>query len=169
MSTSRAPRTPRTTRVWRIVKAEWAESAFDGEGARRFGGRWNAPGTPAVYAASQASLAVLELLAHAHLDELPPSFRLIPAEVPTARIREVNVAELPAGWDARMNPESARAAAQSFFAGDELALRVPSVVLPIETNVVLNPRSRHFGSVRIGAPVVWQVDARFVPSAVRKH
>jgi RES domain-containing protein len=35
--------------AWRIVKRRWAATAFDGEGARRFGGRWNAPGRPVVY------------------------------------------------------------------------------------------------------------------------
>ena len=150
----------RHTRVWRIVKKEWAHAAFDGESARRFGGRWNHPGTPAVYTASHASLAVLELLAHANLDELPPSFQLIPADVPTERIPALSIDALPAGWDAPMNTETARAAALSLFDEGGLALRVPSVVLPIETNIVLNPCSAEFASLRIGEPIVWPVDTR---------
>jgi hypothetical protein len=38
--------------TWRIVKRRYASSAFDGEGARLYGGRWNSPGTPVVYSSS---------------------------------------------------------------------------------------------------------------------
>jgi RES domain-containing protein len=31
--------------AWRIVKARHTANAFDGEGARVEGGRWNSPGT----------------------------------------------------------------------------------------------------------------------------
>ena len=48
----------------RLVKARRAATALDGEGARRFGGRWNPPGVALVYCSSSLSLAVLELLVH---------------------------------------------------------------------------------------------------------
>ena len=41
----------------RLVLSKYAESAFDGQGARLFGGRWNSKGTPMVYAASSLALA----------------------------------------------------------------------------------------------------------------
>ena len=49
---------------WRIIKARYAKSAFDGEGARQFGGRWNSPGVPIIYTSSSMSLAALEMLVH---------------------------------------------------------------------------------------------------------
>jgi len=50
--------------AWRIVPEQWAATAFDGEGARLHGGRWNSPGKPAVYLADTRALAALEVLVH---------------------------------------------------------------------------------------------------------
>ena len=50
--------------AFRIVKRRHAADAFNGEGARIYGGRWNRPGTPVVYAAHTRALAALESLAH---------------------------------------------------------------------------------------------------------
>src|SRR5436305_6165167 len=49
---------------WRIVKAKHAVGAFNGEGARVAGGRWNSPGVAMVYTSESAALAALELLVH---------------------------------------------------------------------------------------------------------
>jgi len=49
-------------KAWRIVKTRYAASAFDGEGARRFGGRWSSKGVRVVYAAGPVALAVLAAL-----------------------------------------------------------------------------------------------------------
>jgi len=45
--------------TWRVIKRKYLESAFDGEGARRSGGRWNSPGRPAIYTAESSALAIL--------------------------------------------------------------------------------------------------------------
>jgi len=54
-------------RAWRIVKARHATTAFNGEGARLNGGRWNSPGERVVYASATKSLAALETLVHLFL------------------------------------------------------------------------------------------------------
>ncbi len=53
-------------RAWRLIKAEHAEDAFSGEGARRGGGRWNSKGVRVVYTAGSLSLATLEVMVHTH-------------------------------------------------------------------------------------------------------
>jgi RES domain-containing protein len=42
--------------VYRICKTRYAASAFDGEGAFRFGGRWNTRGTRLIYTAGSLAL-----------------------------------------------------------------------------------------------------------------
>ena len=56
--------------AWRITKRKHARSAFTGEGARLYGGRWNSPGTAIIYTAESQSLAVLEILVHLDSPEL---------------------------------------------------------------------------------------------------
>jgi hypothetical protein len=79
--------------VARVCKAK--NSLFDGEGARRVGGRWNHPGTAVVYTADHAALAVLEVLAH--LDQVPTDYVLIMATVPADVIETIDELNLP-GW-----------------------------------------------------------------------
>ena len=50
--------------AWRIVQAHVADRAFTGEGARRYGGRWNSKGFAVIYTSSSISLAILEVLVH---------------------------------------------------------------------------------------------------------
>ena len=47
------------------MRMRWVTAAMSGEGARRYGGRWNPPGLPAVYLAESRALAALEILVHA--------------------------------------------------------------------------------------------------------
>src|SRR5277367_1816939 len=68
--------------AWRLCRRPFA--VLDGEGARRFGGRWNSPGRPVVYLADHPALAVLEVLVHLDLppDDLPDDYVLLRAILP---------------------------------------------------------------------------------------
>ena len=46
-------------RVWRICKAEHAATAFSGEGAVAYAGRWHHAGTPVVYVSESRALTAL--------------------------------------------------------------------------------------------------------------
>lgn len=65
--------------VYRITRS--AHQEIDAEGARRSGGRWNSPGTLAVYASSTRALAVLEYLVHIDVEEVPDDIVLLSLEV----------------------------------------------------------------------------------------
>ena len=68
--------------VWRLVTARFAATAFSGEGARLYGGRWNRKGAPMIYTAASQSLAMLEILVQ---DEpLCARYVTIPATLPAA-------------------------------------------------------------------------------------
>ena len=57
--------------IWRICRERFADEAFSGTGARRFGGRWNSPGVPMVYASSSLALAAIELFVHLEPNQQP--------------------------------------------------------------------------------------------------
>jgi RES domain-containing protein len=149
--------------AWRITKRKHAKVAFSGVGARKYGGRWNSPGTTLVYVSETQSLAVLEILVHLEAPELLQRYVLIPAEIEERFIQDLDHAQLPRNW--RGEP----ALAQLRSIGDQwvqsqtsAALRVPSVLVPAESNFLLNPAHVDFQRFVIGEPVEFSFDERFI-------
>ena len=87
-----------TITAWRIVKARHAEGAFDGEGARIEGGRWNSPGTPMVYTSQSAALAALEMLVHLGRPSVLTTYVLIPCVFDDAVVSRLDRKRLPRNW-----------------------------------------------------------------------
>ena len=85
-----------TLTAWRVVTERYADSAFSGEGARLYGGRWNPKGVALVYTAHTQSLALLEMLVQD--SPLRARYVLIPARIPDILIERVDAAKLPADW-----------------------------------------------------------------------
>lgn len=130
---------------YRIVKRKWASSAFDGEGARRFGGRWNSKGVPCVYLSSSISLAALEMLVHLQSADLLQTYALFTLDIPHKHLRELDESELPANWRDDPAPgETAAIGDEWLRSGEGMALLVPSTVVPLEYNLILNPRHPAF-------------------------
>jgi RES domain-containing protein len=150
-----------TITAWRIVKARFAASAFDGEGARRFAGRWNSKGTPMVYTAGSQALAVLELLVHLEDSDLLKHYRLIPVTFDERLVQALGTKSLPANWKRRPTPISVRAIGDAWIASSEsVVLKVPSVIVPGESNYLLNPRHPDFAKLSIGRPQPYRFDPR---------
>jgi RES domain-containing protein len=147
--------------AWRIVKRRWAATAFDGEGARRFGGRWNAPGRPLVYVSDSRALAVLEVLAGLGSTAILPAWVLIGVRFPSSLVSVLEPADLPDGWDATPPGPPSRAAGDRWLVeAFSSVLRVPSVIVPAEPNYLLNPSHPDFSRVEIGEPEELRLDAR---------
>ena len=147
-------------RAFRVVKKRWAKTAFDGEGARLWGGRWNTPGRPAVYCAGHVSLAILEVVVHADL-ALAPHYVVIPVDFDEALVELLDAARLPASWRRHPAPASVVALGDEWLReARSPVLRVPSVVVPAEPNFILNPLHPAFREIEIGKAEVLQVDAR---------
>lgn len=148
--------------VFRIVKPSFAASALAGDGARLYGGRWNAPGVPCAYAAESRALAVLELLVHASPELLRVEFLLLEIEVPDALI-ETGLRP-PPGWDgfpagAASQDHGGRWLKRS-AATAKAALAVPSVIIPEEANYLLNPLHPAFSNIRIRRRRKFRFDSR---------
>lgn len=148
-------------RVWRIVKARHAGRAFDGEGARRTGGRWNGKGVAVVYTAESASLALLEILVNVGTSSLLPSYSLIAAEVDDELVERLGEADLPTAWRSSPPPPALQLLGDEWVVSSRSAvLAVPSVVVPWETNYLLNPAHPDFHRLLVDRPRRLDLDER---------
>lgn len=136
-------------RLWRVARAAFAD--LSGEGARLYGGRWNSPGRPVVYAAENPALAILEVRVHLDLapELIPDDYVLIEIETGTASISE--------GED----PREPRALGDAWLgAGETALLKVPSFIAPRSANVLVNPRHRDAASVVVVGTQPFDFDRR---------
>lgn len=149
-------------RAWRIVKEKYAATAFDGEGAWRFGGRWNSQGTRVVYASATLSLAALESLVHLN----PPvtfKYLAMPVEFDEALVEALNPAVLPADWTEEPPPPSTMEIGDRWVKESRSAvLELPSVIIKAEPNYLLNPAHPDFKKITIGKPVPFSFDPRLL-------
>lgn len=147
---------------WRIVKRSLAEGAFTGEGARLYGGRWNSPGRSVVYLGGSPGIAALEVLAHnARPELLRAAFVIIEVTLPPGSVLDLNMTELPDGWNDPDDHSRSAAIGDSWLrSGDSLALRVPSAVLPLEQNLVVNVQHPLFGELITAEPQAFDFDPR---------
>ena len=151
-----------TILAYRITQRKYVLTAFDGEGAKLFGGRWNSIGTKVVYTAGSLSLATLELLVHVEdISMIYDRYSVIPVEFDDFLVDAVDINSLPKRWNA---PEII---AQTQMVGDDwvssmssVALKVPSAVTTIESNYLLNPEHPDFQKVDIKDSFNFEPDSR---------
>ena len=150
-------------RAYRITREEFAED-LSGEGARRFGGRWNRKGFSALYTASSISLAALEVLAHTSIHTMPEDLVVVEIEIPDEASRTVvPLYSLPENWRSFPAPAQLADLGTDWLRKNEtLALEVPSVLIPKETNFILNPRHSEFEDVKIVEVQPFAFDARLL-------
>jgi RES domain-containing protein len=148
---------------WRIVKSRRAASAFDGEGARLYGGRWNSPGTRVVYVAASVSLAVLEVLVHLGDSGVLSAYSLCEVEFDDGLIERLDRSRLPDDWRSYPAPPELRRIGDAWVRGRSSAvLDVPSAVVERENNYLINPEHPDFVSMSIGHPEPFEFDARLL-------
>jgi RES domain-containing protein len=147
--------------AWRIVKKRHAGSAFDGEGARRYGGRWNGPGTAVVYVSETRALAVLEVLVGVRSTQPIGAYVLIPIRFEPSLIEALRPDRLPEDWRRSPPRASTQRIGDAWVVEQRSAiLRVPSVVVPDEFNYVINPAHADFARIEIGPPQEITIDPR---------
>lgn len=149
--------------AWRIVLVSQIKTAFSGEGAWLYGGRWNSPEVRVVYVSEHQSTAALEVFIH-NLpfppDQKYKAFRL---EWPDRLTEIFPIKKLPANW--RISPPPA----ETMQIGDRWArekrsavLGLPSVISPDDRNFLLNPQHPDFKRIRIAAPIDYAFDPRLL-------
>ncbi len=143
-------------RAWRLAAKRFA--ALDGAGARLYGGRWNRRGQSVVYSSENLSLAVLEVIVHLELalEDFPADYVKIAIEVPDALELE-RIEKLP-----RTAARTREIGASWYDSGKSVGLLVPSVIVPEEHNVLLNPRHPQFESIKALPTKPFRFDPRLL-------
>jgi len=147
--------------AWRITKRKHAKTAFSGSGARKYGGRWNSPGTAIVYTAETQSLAALETMVHIENSDLLQAYVLIGITINEALIERLDQSQLPRNWRSAVPSMSLRAIGDKWAADQtSVALRVPSALVPAENTFLLNPAHADFQKLVIADPIDFAFDDR---------
>jgi RES domain-containing protein len=135
--------------LFRITREKYAGD-LSGEGAKLYGGRWNRPGVAALYLSQARSLALLELLVHfSSAAALKMNYVFITIEVPDELIVGLNN-ELVGQTLTKFNNESLwLITEQLFFDKNIFAIKVPSVIIPDEYNVIINPKHEAMNSIAV--------------------
>ena len=148
--------------AYRIFKAKFAKTWFDGEGAFLFGGRWNTRGTRVLYAAGSLSLAALEMLVHLNSAELLSSYSYATLEFEEKDVLLVEDFEkLPKNWSTSPPPLAVQEIGDKWaLSMTSLVLRVPTSVVPGEFNYLVNVGHPDFSTLKRGKPRVFPFDER---------
>jgi RES domain-containing protein len=151
--------------AWRIVRSRNLDDAFTGEGARRYPGRWNLRGVPMVYMAGNLSLAALEMLVHLDSVDEMGDYHCIPIYFEKHFCHAVQVGTLPQEWADDPIPDCTRELGSHWATkADSAILAVPSAIVPVEMNYLLNPRHADFLKLEIGTPEKFRMDPRLFKS-----
>ena len=154
--------------AWRLAWPEHSRTVEDmlsGEGALRYGGRWNSPGRRAVYLGGSLALASMELLVHVQAPDVLGRYRKLPVEIPEDLIEVTRVSDLPADWAAPgLNPVTRKIGDRWIDSLASAALQVPSAVVVGEVNYIANPAHPDFPRLRPGTITDYRFDARILKS-----
>ena len=140
-------------------------TAFDGEGARLYGGRWNSAGRRVVYTSETQALAALEMLVHLQASRLLLAYSVIRVRFTRDLVESVAQSSLPENWRSYPPPAALRVLGDDWIEGEgSPVLRVPSAVVRDEHNFLINPAHPLFSQLEVGEPEPFVFDARLLES-----
>ena len=144
--------------VYRIASTRFTNQ-LNGEGAFRFGGRWNSKGTRVVYTSESIALAMLELIVHSDGLPIRADMELLTISIPDKLIEKLET--LPDQWNQVPAHNDSRLIGDAFVAEQRnLSLSVPSVVVPESRNYIINPMHPKMNQVKIVARRPFVFDGR---------
>jgi RES domain-containing protein len=152
--------------LWRIAADTPDYEAHDlsGKGAEKTGGRWNQKGTAMVYASGSRSLACLETVVHLSGGiPLPLNRFLVQLRLPWGdwKARTTFKPAENVGWNAEPAGKVSIGWGDAWAkANDTLVAEVPSVIVPEEANILINPAHPDIGKVKATKVRKWTYDFR---------
>lgn len=151
--------------VYRLSKWTYVATAYAGEGGIHSAGRWNPLGVRMAYASSSRPLALLEMLVRRPANDLQKMnqlYAMCPAEIPSHLALDLrSFAALPPNWRDVPPPTSTRKLGRDWISSKaSLALIVPSVLMPTESNYLVDPAHPAYGQLRLLPPEPLSLDGR---------
>jgi RES domain-containing protein len=154
--------------IFRLLKTKHAQEKKDilsGEGSRLFGSRWNPIGVPLICTSATPELALLEVLAHLNgtsLQDLPP-YSIITISIPDEFIHKIAIENLPEGWRSYQNYEITQKSTENWLKEQKsLVLQVPSAIVPMSYNFLINPQHSDIEKVNVIHSEVFIFDERYL-------
>lgn len=135
-------------KVYRIALTQYCDTS--GEGAKRYGGRWNLPGNPALYAGASVAASLLERLTidpELFASDRYTQYSVMEIFLPDTYVFVPSLDELPNGWDLIPATQTSMKYGTELLQSGILTFAVPSVVDSSSLNYIINPLSPHFNLI----------------------
>ena len=160
-------------KVWRLEKRRYAQEAFRGKGALYVGGRWHREGAQVAYASEHPGVAALEKLVWLESYEHASSsdYVLLSLEVDSEKhVERVDRERLPEGWDAFPHSDMTKQIGMRWLEEERsVLLDVPSAIIPVASNYLVNPFHPDFGELEHSEPEPFSWDSRLFPGRSEKE
>jgi len=146
--------------IYRLTTGKFAND-ISGTGAKLNGGRWNPVGFAGLYTSQYISLAIVEFLVRATKFTCPDSYTLTFFEIPDEAIYRIERKKLKKEWKEDLNYTQG-IGADFLSKNKSFCLQVPSAIVPVENNFLLNPLHADFKKVKIINSELLQLDKRLM-------
>jgi len=154
--------------AWRLIKTNWRKNAFTGDGARLYGARWSSKGTSVVYTSDTLALATLEIIVNDSKLNLEEGYTAYSIEIPKKIIYSPQPNTLPDDWHNNPHSRSSQIFGDHWVKSKKTAvMKVPSAVIPIESNYIINISHQDFSQIKINGPITFPFDKRLINAKQR--
>jgi len=154
--------------VWRLSGSKYSSAALSGLGGMYAARRWNQKGNLIVYTATSRALAAIEYFVNLEPNQAPGDLIMVEALVPDDHVEQLDLVALPRNWYEIDNPECQEIGTDWLKSKRSLALKVPSVPVRGDWNILLNPAHPAFSAIGILSREPFFYDERmFLPRGKR--
>ncbi len=152
-------------RIFRLCRRPFSRNPrnpLDGRGGLFASGRWHTPRRLVCYASDSLALASLEILVHSEPDLVPRDLVAVEVSVPRGvRVEELDAGALPRSWRQYPAPASLQRLGNAWLdRSSACVLRVPSALVPSESNFLINPVHSDIRKLRILRKAPFRFDPR---------
>jgi len=133
---------------------------LSGKGGWVAPGRWHERGNAVVYCSDHPSTCLLEILVWVDPDQIPKDFQLLKIQAPDdVAVETIDIEPS----DLKDIAITRRRGTETLRSNTSCIVRVPSVIMPEATNILINPNHPHAERLTIESAVRYPFDSRLLP------